>query len=227
MVTIWFLSSLQVAYPAIGLTVNESSKYVESWKCRVGSQVFFLPRGIYDCVFMPQKHSKALKLTRVPPCRAEGHAWRWRLNPVSMGWLACIHGITESFRSGKTSEVLQSNPNPPPIPTDCVPRCHVSTILEHLRRWWLHCWSAEEHVATCCLVGTCKERLWGFHPASPHPRIPQSVAVPVLQQGLVWQNVGLGAGVLECCCSTTLLGINSKERKQKSVDATWSSFDLR
>lgn len=39
-----------------------------------GSRVFFLPSGICDCVFMPQKQCKALKLTVVPPCRIEGHA---------------------------------------------------------------------------------------------------------------------------------------------------------
>ena len=34
---------------------------------------------------------------------------------------------------GKDRKVIQSNPSPPPVPTDCGPQCHISMAHKHLQ----------------------------------------------------------------------------------------------
>jgi len=52
--------------------------------------------------------------------------------------LARCHGnhcITESLRLEKLSQIPKSNPNPPTMPTDHAPECHILMVLEHPQGW--------------------------------------------------------------------------------------------
>ena len=67
----------------------------------------------------------------------EGEGWLWssvrrqsRSTQLSTG----NHRITEPLRLEKTTKIIQSDHQPiPTIPTDHVPKCHISTFLEHLQ----------------------------------------------------------------------------------------------
>jgi len=68
----------------------------------------------------------------------------WGSTHRAVAWGACDTGIashkdrtTESLWWEKTSRIPRANLNPWDMPTDHIPKCHISTVLEHLQGWQL------------------------------------------------------------------------------------------
>ena len=48
------------------------------------------------------------------------------------------HRTTESLKLEKTNKIINSNPNHPTVPSDHLPQCHISMVLEHFHGRWPH-----------------------------------------------------------------------------------------
>lgn len=121
--------------------------------------------------------------------------------------------------SGQERPLRSSNPNHPPPPVSVSLR---ATSLQFVNTSGGDDTTADQlkNVQLPAAWWACARK--GSGASISLPTIPKSpgVAAPMLQQGLV-QQCGLGAGMSECPCSSTSLGIDGKKREQKSVSTTW------